>query len=95
MLTASQRAAHALREAAEPDAAIHPLASWMRHLWQGLLLRGEAAEVLLNRTQEHALWRDIIDADADLPSLRSADSLAEMAASAWRQLCLWCKCVCN
>ena len=61
----------------------------MRHLWQGLLLRGEAAEVLLNRTQEHALWRDIIDADADLPSLRSADSLAEMAASAWRQLCLY------
>jgi probable DNA repair protein len=42
--------------------------------------------MLLNRTQEHAVWRTILEADEELASLRSVDSLAEMAAEAWRLL---------
>ena len=43
--------------------------------------------MLLNRTQEHAVWRAVLDADTELASLRTLDSLGEMAAEAWRLLC--------
>ena len=61
--------------------------SWMTSLWRGLVLEGHAAQMLLNRTQEHAVWRSILEADDELASLRSVDSLAEMAAEAWRLVC--------
>jgi probable DNA repair protein len=59
----------------------------MAALWQGLLIEGHAAQMLLNRTQEHALWRAVLEADTELASLRTVDSLAEMAAEAWRLVC--------
>ena len=43
--------------------------------------------MLLNRTQEHVVWRTILEADEELASLRTVDSLAEMAAEAWRLVC--------
>jgi probable DNA repair protein len=57
--------------------------SWMAALWRELVIEGHAAQLLLNRTQEHAVWRTILEADDELASLRSVDSLAEMAAEAW------------
>ena len=56
-------------------------------LWRGLLIEGHVTQTLLNRTQEHAVWRTVLEADAQLSSLRTVDSLAEMAAEAWRLLC--------
>ena len=61
--------------------------AWTAGLWRGLLVGGEARRLLLNRTQEHAVWRGILERRAELESLRSVDSLAEMAAEAWRMLC--------
>jgi hypothetical protein len=61
--------------------------TWTAGLWHQLLVNGHASLLLLNRTQEHAVWRAVLEADAELASLRSVDSLAEMAAEAWRLLC--------
>src|SRR5436309_3481133 len=60
---------------------------WMAALWQGLLIEGHATQMLLNRTQEHVVWRTILEADEELASLRTVDSLAEIVADAWRLLC--------
>jgi probable DNA repair protein len=56
----------------------------MAALWRGLVIEGQATQLLLNPTQEHAVWRSVLQADKELASLRSVDSLAEMAAEAWR-----------
>lgn len=56
-------------------------------LWRGLLVDGHEVRLLMNRTQEHAVWQQILVADAELRSLRSHDALAEMAADAWHSLC--------
>jgi ATP-dependent helicase/nuclease subunit B len=61
--------------------------AWTTELWHRLLIEGNASRLLLNRSQEHSIWRSILAADADLASLRTFDSLAEMAADAWRLLC--------
>src|SRR5216683_1173074 len=45
--------------------------AWMAALWQGLLIEGHAAQMLLNRAQEHALWRAVLEADTELASLRT------------------------
>ncbi len=97
VLTANQRAARTLRFAfdrAQREAgqtrwnapSILPLQTWLESLWPQLLLDGAEARLLLNSTQQHALWREIIAADPDLSSLRSVDALAELAARAWRLL---------
>ncbi len=98
VVTGNQRAARALRRGFDRRNRERGLASWappsvmawdawMAALWRGLLLDGHAAQMLLNRTQEHAVWRTILEADAELASLRTVDSLAEMAAEAWRLVC--------
>ena len=98
VLTANERAARALRHGFdqrnrarglmrwEPPAVL-VWDAWARGLWHGMVMQGEAAQVLLNHTQEHAVWRGVLEGDAELRSLRSVDSLAEMAADAWRLLC--------
>ena len=63
---------------------------WLTSIWQRLLLDGLATDMLLNSTQEHTLWRDLIAADtasdgAEL-SLRPIDALAELTAEAWSLL---------
>lgn len=69
--------------------------TWLSNLWQQMLMDGlptsGSDRLLLNRTQELELWRSIISADSDALSsnLKSIDSLAEMAASAWQQLCAY------
>lgn len=98
VITANQRAARTLRSAFDrrnrqsglsswQSAAILPWDAWTAGLWTNLLVRGNASELLLNRAQEHTLWRSILAGDTELAeTLRSPDSLADMAADAWRLL---------
>ncbi|HEX3374816.1 MAG TPA: PD-(D/E)XK nuclease family protein [Edaphobacter sp.] len=98
VVTGNQRAARALRRGFDQQNRKRGLASWapapviawdawMAALWQGLLIEGHATQMLLNRTQEHVVWRTILEADEQLASLRTVDSLAELVADAWRLLC--------
>ncbi len=105
VLTANQRAARALRLAFDVQegeaqagrvkksrwqtANILPLESWQQGMWRELVLDGGDSRLLLNRAQEHVLWREIVAADSELPALRSVDALAELAARAWRLLQLY------
>ena len=70
-----------------PD--IFAVDSWISETWQRLTLSGFTSRVLINRTQELSLWRRILSADPDVSALGSLDALAEMAASAWSQLCAY------
>ena len=60
--------------------------SWTARLWREMLLRGDVRELLLNRTQEAAIWRDVVEADGGLASLRDTGSLAKLASGAWGDL---------
>jgi len=95
VLTANQRAARTLRHdfdrlkralglANWQPPAILAWETWTATLWRRLLLEGHGAALLLNPTQEHSLWREVIERDAT--SLRPVDSLAELAANAWHLL---------
>ena len=98
VVTGNQRAARTLRRAFDRrnrelgleswrPAAVMAWETWTTGLWRELLVRGDVSELLLNRTQEHSVWRGILEGDSELASLRSFDSMAEMAAEAWRRLC--------
>jgi probable DNA repair protein len=98
VITANQRAARTIRYAFDRRNRELGLASWQSarafawdtwtaDLWRTLLVEGQTSYLLLNRTQEHTLWRSILTADPELQgTLRSSDSLAELAADAWRLL---------
>jgi ATP-dependent helicase/nuclease subunit B len=97
VVTGNERAARALRRGWDQHnramgltswapAAVMAWDSWTAALWRELVIGGNATQMLLNRTQEHAVWRTILEADEELASLRSVDSLAEMATEAWRLL---------
>jgi ATP-dependent helicase/nuclease subunit B len=94
ILTPTQRAARAIRRAFDVQqqaagrtlwtpATVLPLETWLAAQWHQRLLTGADSRILLNRTQEHTLWREIIQADPETPRLRSADALADLAARAW------------
>jgi ATP-dependent helicase/nuclease subunit B len=95
VVTGNQRTARALRRgwdrrnrrlglASWSPATVLAWDSWVAALWRGLVIEGHNTRLLLNPTQEHAVWRTILETDKELASLRSVDSLAEMAAEAWR-----------
>jgi ATP-dependent helicase/nuclease subunit B len=97
VVTGNQRAARTLRRGFDQrnrqlglkswtPAAVLSWDAWIAALWRELLLEGRATELLLNRTQEHQIWRTILNGDDELASLKTADSLAEMAADTWRLL---------
>ncbi len=101
VLTANQRAARTLHHGYDLDQRASGLTHWvppailawdvwLTSLWHRLLLDGAASELLLNRTQEHTLWRAIIAADSApdgaASSLRPVDALAELTADAWLML---------
>ena len=94
VVTGNQRAARALRRgwdqrnrrlglASWSPATVLAWDSWVAALWRRLVIDGHSTRLLLNPTQEHAVWRAILETDKELASLRSVDSLAEMAAEAW------------
>jgi probable DNA repair protein len=97
VVTGNQRAARTLRRRFDElnrdlglkswaPATVLAWDSWTAALWRELLIEGHATELLLNHTQEHEVWRTILDADDELDSLRSVDSLADMAAETWQLL---------
>ena len=57
---------------------------WTNSLWSELIVAGGETRLLLNAAQEHSVWREIIAGDTANLSIGSADSLAELAQSAWR-----------
>jgi probable DNA repair protein len=57
---------------------------WASSLWSELVVGGAESRLLLNAAQEHSVWRQIIADDATNRSIGSADSLAELAQSAWQ-----------
>ena len=98
VLTANQRAARTLRHAFDHRQRALGLATWQppailawetwpTTLWTRLLLDGHTSALLLSPTQEHTLWRAVIEADTQLSggaaTLRPIDSLASLAANAW------------
>jgi probable DNA repair protein len=94
VLTANQRAARTLRHAFDVHQrkrgvatwrppAILSWEAWLRSLWHRLIVEGHSSALLLNSTQERALWREIIAGDPGTASLRPVEALAETAASAW------------
>src|SRR5277367_5265480 len=97
VVTSNQRAARGLRRGWDrrnrelglsswTPAAVISWDAWLASMWQRLLVEGHVSEMILNRSQEHVVWRTILEADYELASLRSVDSLAVMAAEAWRKL---------
>jgi ATP-dependent helicase/nuclease subunit B len=97
VVTSNQRAARSLRRGWDrrnrelglsswAPAAVISWDAWIASLWHRLLVEGHVSETILNRSQEHVVWRTILEADDELASLRSVDSLAVMAAEAWRKL---------
>ncbi len=98
LVTANQRAARTMRRAYDQTmqheghvqwfpANVFALDAWLDSLWRDLLLTGGETRLLLNRIQEHTLWRAIVAADPEVSGLRSTDLLAEMAAQAWAATC--------
>lgn len=100
VVTGNQRAARTLRLAFDRQCrakgpmswqppAVFAWDTWTASLYRQLLLGGSATRVLLNRTQELQVWRSVIEADSQWKSLKTVDSLSEMAADAWQLLCAY------
>jgi probable DNA repair protein len=100
VLTGNQRAARTLRQTFDRDCRARGLAnwqppaifaweSWTADLWHQRLISGTADRMLLNTSQELHLWRSIVASDPRHTSLQKIDSLAEMAAQAWKLLCAY------
>ena len=97
LLTGNQRAARTLQHAFDRDRrdlglphwqppAIYAWETWTTNLWHQRLIAGTAGRILLNTSQELHIWRSIVAADPRHTSLQKIDSLAEMAAHAWKLL---------
>ncbi|HEY6375628.1 MAG TPA: hypothetical protein VIX90_08900, partial [Edaphobacter sp.] len=100
VVTGNQRAARGLRQAVDRrnraeglvnwrPPAVMAWNTWTAGLWRGLVVEGRVSEIVLNRTQEHAVWKLILESEEELATLRSVESLAEMAMEAWRLLCAY------
>ncbi|HEY6376447.1 MAG TPA: PD-(D/E)XK nuclease family protein [Edaphobacter sp.] len=100
VVTGNQRAARGLRQAVDRrnraqglvnwrPPAVMAWDTWTAGLWRGLVVEGRVSEIVLNRTQEHAVWKLVLEAEEELATLRSVESLAEMAMEAWRLLCAY------
>jgi len=98
VVTGNQRAARTLQRAFDQKRRSLGLSSWQSanilawdawtvRLWQRLLLDGHVSQLLMTPAQELSVWRRILEADSELESLRSKDSLAMLASDAWEKLC--------
>jgi probable DNA repair protein len=94
VLTPTHRAARALSRAYDDrqrtlgmtrwqPANVLPLESWLSTCWHALLVTGQETRLLLNATQEQAVWRAIV---ANRQGPAALDSLAPLAAEAWKVL---------
>lgn len=71
--------------------------TWVTRLWRDLVLTGGGAPaegipapMLMNASQETAVWRWVLEeSEVRVETLRPVESLAAMAAGAWRSLCAY------
>ena len=71
--------------------------SWVARLWRDQALAGGGAPadgipapMLMNASQETVVWRWVLEeSEAGVETLRPVESLAAMAADAWRSLCAY------
>ena len=108
ILTPSQRAARTLHRAWDQleqasgqtlwqSPAILTFETWLGTLHTRLLLEGHEKRIVLNRAQQHTLWRSVIapsrlptaPQDLEFPTLQSMDALADLTARAARLLHLY------
>ena len=61
--------------------------AWLSGWWSRMVVVGQTRLMLLNRSQELTVWQGVLEGDPERQSLRGVESLAEMAAEAWRLLC--------
>lgn len=98
VVTGNQRAARTLQRAFDQKRRRLGLSSWQPAnilawdawtvgLWQRSLVDGHVSQLLMSPAQELSVWRGILEADSELESLRSKDSLAMLASDAWGKLC--------
>ena len=96
VVTGNQRAARTLRQQIDRRHRAAGLKNWQpprvlsweawtADWWGRIVIQGQANLLLLNRSQEQAVWHAVLEADKELEG-RQKDSLAEMAADAWRLL---------
>jgi ATP-dependent helicase/nuclease subunit B len=72
------------RSAWEPAPALS-WKQWTMSLWSELIVQGNEERLLLNTSQEHALWCEVIREHAgSVPTLGSVDALADLAAEAFQ-----------
>jgi probable DNA repair protein len=64
--------------------AVLSWSQWTNSQWSELIVAGVESRLLLNAAQEQSLWRELIAEDASSNTFGSADSLAELAGSAWK-----------
>src|SRR5882762_3431624 len=94
VVTGNQRAARTLRLAFDrrnralgrkswQPAKVLAWDAWVSGWWSRLVLEGQTRLLLLNRSQELAVWRFVLEQDQERQSLRGVDSLAQMASDAW------------
>jgi probable DNA repair protein len=64
-------------------AAVTPWSQWLTAQWNSLVARGDEERILLNSSQERALWQEIVQQQREPSSLASPTALAQLAQNAW------------
>jgi probable DNA repair protein len=62
--------------------------AWLASWWGRLVMDGHVGEVVLNGSQERAVWRGVLDADRELEGM-GKESLTELATEALGLLCAY------
>ncbi len=98
VVTGNQRAARTLRRGFDrrnkalglrrwQPAKVLAWDAWISGWWSRLVMEGLAQRMLLNRSQELAVWRGVPGGGLRAVGVRSVELLAKMAAEAWDLLC--------
>jgi ATP-dependent helicase/nuclease subunit B len=69
--------------------AILTLGSWLSRLWEEAIDAGADTRLLLNDSQEAALWEQIVAQSTDYPMLSAPPATARIAQDAWSLLHAW------
>jgi ATP-dependent helicase/nuclease subunit B len=75
--------------AAWEPASVPSWTQWTSSLYVELIVTGVETRLLLNAAQEQSLWLEIISDDPPADALGSPESLAELAASAFKLAAAW------
>jgi ATP-dependent helicase/nuclease subunit B len=70
-------------------ASVLAWSQWANSLYSDLVVNGAESRLVLNAAQEQSLWREVIGDDPPAEALGSTQSLAELAASAFKLAAAW------